>query len=95
MSGVPDTLAAPTATTMFVLFDTLLVVPEGLATTTRLGQHRRRSHRAQGVLREACNASDLRPPNLHATLTRIYTHRTIFNDVLALAYRTTHGVRII
>ena len=39
----------------------------------RLGQHRRRSHRAQGVLREACNASDLRPPNPHATLTRIYT----------------------
>ena len=38
-----------------------------------VGQHRRRSHRAQGVLREACNASDLRPSNPHATLTRIYT----------------------
>ena len=73
MSGVPDTLTAPTAITLFVLFDTLLVVLEGLATTTRVGQHRRRSYRAQGVLRDACNASDLRPPNPHATMTRIYT----------------------
>ena len=35
MSGVPDTLAAPTATALFVLFDTLLVVLEGLAATTQ------------------------------------------------------------
>jgi len=35
MSGVPDTLTAPTAITLFVLFDTLLVVLEGLAATTQ------------------------------------------------------------
>ena len=95
MSGVPDTLAAPTATTMFVLFDALLAVPEGLATTTRLGQHRRRSHRAQGVLRDACNASDLRPLYPHATISCICTTAQSPNDVPALTNRTTHGARVI
>ena len=92
---VPDTLAAPTATTMFVLFDTLLVVPEDLATTTRLGQHRRRSHRAQGVLRDALNASDLRPLYTHATISRICTTAQSPNDLPALTHRATHGARVI
>ena len=65
--GIPDTLAAPTATTLFVLFDALLVVLEGLAATIPVGHHRRRSLRAQGALTDACIAFHLRPPHPHTT----------------------------
>jgi len=95
MSGFLDTLAAPTVTILFAFFDALPVVMESLATATRVGQRRRRSFRAQGVLKDACTASHLRLPQPHAILTRTSTTAYSSMTSLSLAHRTAHGVRII
>ena len=49
-------LATSKVTNFFALCDVLPAVLESSATSTWVGQHRSRSFRAQGVLRDACIA---------------------------------------
>ena len=60
-------LAASKVTNFFALCDVLPAVLESSATSTWVGQHRSRSFRAQGVLRDACIAFHPKPPHSHTT----------------------------